>query len=516
MLFLKLVLLLVAIGLVVSAVGSVVYDIYISFELVRLLQRRRPKETTEAVGSERGDASGASALPPPLPAKREVAGKPRRPIRWGFATKLILFAALAAFLRASIIVIPDGAAAVRVSQISGVLPGTLYSGTHVIFPLTQRVENYDVRDRVFFTGSTEGVKVKHEPLVVESKEGLEVGLGLTVRYRVDPRKLNDIQANLPQPLDEEIVAPVATSVFRELAPNYNVRDIFSTKREEFRGRAAQEITERLGNDGIIVKEVMLRKVDLPQEYAQGLEGLLLKEQQDDQTSVDAEIEAKRVKIAESQAEAAKVREVKRAEADAASRVIMAKADSDSMQYTLPLKQKQIEQSRLEAEARKEATIQNAEADAQAKVIDSKAEQQRQALLAQAQADAKVIDGKAEVQRQELLADAQKQTTISNAEAEAEAKQISSKAELESDARLAEAEANRTRVTAKAEAEQLEMQASALKTNPLLVQYTVAQRLSDKVQIMLVPADGKYFFTNDVLQSAIGQNGIPLPHPQGSK
>jgi regulator of protease activity HflC (stomatin/prohibitin superfamily) len=396
------------------------------------------------------------------------------------------------------------------------LPGTLYSGTHLIFPLTQRVEYYDARDRVFFTGSTEGTKEKHEPLTVESKEGLEVGLGVTVRYRVDARKLNYIQANLPQPLDEQIVAPVATSVFRELAPNYIVRDMFSTKREEFRDRAAKEITERLGNDGIIVKEVMLRKVDLPQEYAQGLEGLLLKEQQDDQTSVDAEIEAKRVKIAESQAEAAKVREVKRAEADAASRVIMAKADSDAMQYTLPLKQKQIEQSRLEAEARKEATIKNAEADAEAKVIDSKAEQQRQSLLAQAQADAKVIDGKAEVQRQELLANARKETTVTNAQAEAEAKQISSKAELESDARLAEAEANRTRVTAKAEAEQLEMQASALKTNPLLVQYTVAQRLSDKVQIMLVPADGKYFFTNDVLQQAVGQSGIPLPHPSGNK
>ena len=35
---------------------------------------------------------------------------------------------------------------------------------------------------------------------------------------------------------------------------------------------------------------------------------------------------------------------------------MAQAESDAMQYTLPLKQKQIEQSRLEAEARKQTTI----------------------------------------------------------------------------------------------------------------------------------------------------------------
>ena len=29
----------------------------------------------------------------------------------------------------------------------------------------------------------------------------------------------------------------------------------------------------------------------------------------------------------------------------------------------------------------------------------------------------------------------------------------------------------------------------------------AERLSDKVQIMMVPADGKFFFANDVLRAA---------------
>ena len=87
-----------------------------------------------------------------------------------------------------------------------------------------------------------------------------------------------------------------------------------------------------------------------------------------------------MRIAELQAEAAKAQQVKRSEADAESRVIAAKAESDAMQYTLPLKQKQIEQSKLEAEARKEATVENADAAAQSKVIDSKAEVERRHLL----------------------------------------------------------------------------------------------------------------------------------------
>ncbi len=437
MLFLRFLLLAGGFVLLAGAAGLALYDICLALELDRLLRRR--EEPTRPASSEAA---------PPLPEARR-----RQEVRWGLAVRIAAVAGLSMLLGSSIVVLPDGRAAVCISQISGVRPGTLYAGTHLILPLVDRVESFDIRDRVFATSATEAPHEKLETLTVEAREGLSVGLAVTVRYRIDPGRLGYIQANLPQPVDEQIVAPVVTSVFRELAPNYVVRDLFATKREEFRGRASQIITARLAGDAIVVKEVLLRKVLLPEDYAKGLQDLLLKEEEDDQTAVEADIEKKRVKIAESQAEALKVRQIKRAEGDAQTRVLMAKAESDSMQYTLPLKQKQIEQSRLEAEARKAATIQNAEAEAQAKVIDSKAEQEREALLA-------------------------------------------------------DAEANRIRLTAKAQAEQLQLQADALRSNPLLVQYTVAEKLSDKIQIMLVPNDGKFFFTNDVLRSALDEDHPP--------
>ena len=205
------------------------------------------------------------------------------------------------------------------------------------------------------------------------------------------------------------------------------------------------ITQKLGADGIVVKEVMLRDIQLPEEYAKGLETLLLKEQENDRMGVETELKQKQVKISELEADAAKIQQIKQAEGEAQVRVLQAKGEADSMQYTLPLKEKQIQQSRLEAEARKEATIQNAEAEAQAKVIDSKAENERRKLLA-------------------------------------------------------EAEADRIRVTASADAERMQSEAAILKQNPLLINKIVAERLSDKLQIMMVPADGKFFFANDLLRS----------------
>src|SRR5207237_1534219 len=287
-------------------------------------------------------------------------------------------------------------------------------------------------------------------------------LAVSVRYRLDSKRFDSIHTNLPQPVGEQVVAPVGTTVYRQLAPNYITREIFATKREELRTKAAEAITARLASDGILVREVLLRDLQLPAEYAKGLEGLLLKEQENERLGTGQEIKQKEVKIAELEAEAQKAREVKRAEAQAQVRVLQAKAEADAMQYTLPLKQKQIEQSKLEAEARKEATLQNAEAAAQAKVIDSKAEIERQRNLADAEAN-----------RIRVTADA---------------------------------EANRIRVTAAADSERMKFEAAVLKQNPMLIQKIIAERLSDKLQIMMVPVDGKNFFANDVFRSAF--NGAP--------
>ncbi len=501
MLFLRLLLFVVSFGFVGIAIAVVLYDLYLAFELDRVLRRGNDTPAPAAVsGADSAPGQSADAVDPIVPtAGVSLRRNPNRTIRWASAAKFLTIALALGLLGQSILVVPDGHAAVRISQISGVRPGTLYAGTHLITPLIERASLYDVRDKIFSTAATENPRDKGlEVLTVEAHEGLSVGLAVTVRYRLDPGRLDYIQADLPQPIDDQIVAPVVTSVFRQLGPNYVIRDLFSSKREEFRAQATQLITARLAEDQIVVKEVLLRKVQLPEEYSAGLQGLLLKEQEDDRVTVDQSIEQKKVKIAESQADAQKVRQIKHAEADARTRVLMAQADSDSMQYTLPLKQKQIEQSKLEAEARKQTTILDADAAAQARLKNADAE-----------AQAKVIDSKAEQQRRVLLAAAQNEETIKGAEAAAQAKVIDGKAEKERQTLLADAAANEIRVTSQADAEKLQLEAAALKTNPMLVQLTVAQRLSDRVQIMMVPNDGKFFFTNDVLKSAQAMSNMPL-------
>jgi regulator of protease activity HflC (stomatin/prohibitin superfamily) len=425
MLLFKYLLMTSGIGLIAVAAAIIAYDVFLKLQFRRAV------------------AAGVPVAEP-------------EPVRWRMTVVFFALAWAPMLIAASIAVVPSGAAGIRVSETRGTLSGTLYPGVHFVTPVLEHVETFDTRDKLFTTGVADDSKTPgghaKNALTVQAKEGLSLGMAITVRYRLDPKRLDYIQSHLPQPVETELVPPVVASAWREIAPNYTVREMFSAKREEVRQRAAGIITQKLGKDGVIVEEVMLRDIQLPPEYARGLEDLLLKEQQNDQLSVQTEMQQKQVRISELEAEGQKVQQVKQAEGSAQVRVIQAKSESDAMQYTLPLKEKQIQQSKLEAEARKESTIKNAEAAAEAKVIDSKAELQRRNMLS-------------------------------------------------------EAEANRIRVTAVADAERLKGEAAVLKQNPLLINKIIAEKLSDKIQVMMVPSDGKFFFANDVMKS-FGAPGHP--------
>src|SRR5207248_1691815 len=168
-------------------------------------------------------------------ATREVgplAARPFRPVRARLALQLAAAGALAILITQMIVVIPDGAAGVRISQISGARPGTLYPGVHLITPLVDSVAIYDTREQVYTTLASENPKLKGDILNVQAREGLNVGLAVSVRYRLDSKRLDSIHTNLPQPVGEQVVAPVVSTVYRQLAPNYITREIFATKREE--------------------------------------------------------------------------------------------------------------------------------------------------------------------------------------------------------------------------------------------------------------------------------------------
>lgn len=184
------------------------------------------------------------------------------------------------------------------------------------------------------------------------------------------------------------------------------------------------------------------EVDLPEDYRDGLEKLIAEELESEKMRFTLELKDKRVKASALDAEADKVRREKAAEAAAAEQVIAAKAQEEAMKHVLPFKRKQVEQRGLEAEADKVARIRAAEGNA-------------------------------------------------------EARRIEAVGEADSREKLADAEVYRLEHINKVNAEQMEREGDLIAKNPLLIQKSLADKLSDKVQVIIAPppANGGFIGAN---------------------
>jgi regulator of protease activity HflC (stomatin/prohibitin superfamily) len=279
----------------------------------------------------------------------------------------------------------------------------------------------------------------------QTVEGLSIGVDVAVRYALDPARVVAVAEELPADVGRQLVEPTVDGVLHRTFAKSTVREIFSSKRAEIQKQIEDELRPLLQPDGILVRAVFLGNVDLPREYRAGLESLLAEELSSEKMRYTLELRDKEVKEAGLEADAEKVKREKGAEAAALEQVIAARAQEEAMAHVLPFKAKEIEQRRLEAEA------------------------------------AKI-------------------TRVKQAEGEAEARRIEASGEADSRRKLAEAEAFRIDATGKAESAQLERDSALIEKNPLMIQKTIADKLSDKIQVIIAPPEAGNFFASGLVGS----------------
>ncbi len=296
-------------------------------------------------------------------------------------------------------------------------------------------------------------RIYHPSDSFQSVEGLSIGADITVRYTLDPDKIPTMAQALPEDISGEVAEPIIREVLYRTFSRYTVREIFSTKRQEIHTHIAQELNTRLVGNGIRLKLLTIGKIDLPADYKAGMEKLLAMGLETEQMRYTLELKDKRIRETELEAQAEKVRREKIAEAASEEQIIAAKAQAEAMKHILPFKEKQIQQRTLEAEADKAARLKRAEADAQARRIEAEAEADSRKKLADA-----------EIYRQDRLG--------------------------------------------KVSSEQLARDGAILTQSPLLIQKTLADKLSDKISVIVVPPSTNGGF--------IGENLIGrLPAPAAS-
>jgi regulator of protease activity HflC (stomatin/prohibitin superfamily) len=367
----------------------------------------------------------------------ETFGSPRG--RRLLATGVLLGSVLLLVLRPPMRSVAPGEVGVRINRLTGGF--TLVSeGPALVVPLLHELRRYPLHDQVYrptASATAEGA----EPF--QTIEGLSIGVAVTVRYALDRDRVNEVAKRLPTDVGHDLIEPMVDGVLHHALSRHTVREIFTDKRVEIQDDVEQELRTLLARDGIVVKSLFLGHVDLPAQYREGLEGMLAEELATEKMRYTLQLKEKKVQETALEGDALKIQREKAAEASASEEIIAAKAREEAMKHVLPLKEKEIEQRRLEAEARK-------------------------------------------VQR------------MKDAEGDAEARKIETAAEADSRRKLSDADAYRIEVTGKANSAQMERDSRLIAQNPLLIQKAVADKLSDKIQVIVAPPSAGGFFAGGLL------------------
>lgn len=302
------------------------------------------------------------------------------------------------------------------------------AGTVLVLPGIHQGRRYSTRDQVYRLSESASATGKAP---FQSNEGLSIGVDLTVRWAIDRARIAQMSKQFPDDIESDLVRPAVQGVVYPLLAQHSVREIFSGQRAQIQREISAALGPKLAAVGLLLRGVDMGQVDLPRDYRSQMEKLLAEEVETEKVRYTLELKAAQVKEKQLEGEAEKVRRQKAAEAAGEEQVIAARAQEEAMKHVLPFKHKQIEQRQLEAEADKVARIRTAEGAA-------------------------------------------------------EARRIEAKGEADSRQRLAEAEAYRLELVGKANAGQMEREGVLLAHYPLLIQKTLADKLSDKVQVIIAP------------------------------
>lgn len=198
-----------------------------------------------------------------------------QPVFRTFGLVLLLIGALSGAVR------QVDAGFVGVTKLFGkVQPHVLESGLHVVNPLVEMVE-FDVRTRNYTMSGVhdEGTKSGDDAIRALTSDGLEVVIDLTVLYRLIPEKTPSMLQALGTDYENVFVRPVTRTKIRDNAVYYDAVSLYSSKRDEFQNRIFKSIEVDFKKRGLILEQLLVRNIQLPQSVKTTIESKINAEQE---------------------------------------------------------------------------------------------------------------------------------------------------------------------------------------------------------------------------------------------
>jgi len=194
------------------------------------------------------------------------------PARRGFGlfTLIVVVIGVIVFLAAGPFrTVPAGHVGVK-DFFGSVSSSTLQPGINVVMPMTRVVE---------MSVQTQEIK---EVAEVPSQEGLILSLETSLLFQLDPAKAADIYRTVGREYVSKIVEPQFRSSIREVTASYEAKALYSAEREKIANEIFALFKRLAGERGIVVQQVLLRRIGLPPVVANAIQEKLRREQEAEQ------------------------------------------------------------------------------------------------------------------------------------------------------------------------------------------------------------------------------------------
>jgi len=155
----------------------------------------------------------------------------------------------------------------------------LQSGLHFINPFVD-VERMDVKTQNYTMSGLhdEGQKSGDDAIRVLTTDGLEVTIDLSVLYHVVPADAPKLLRETGIDYEVKIVRPLTRTRIRDNAVYYDAVALYSTKRDEFQQRIYNSIEKDFRSRGLILEQLLVRNITLPQSVKTTIEQKINAEQ----------------------------------------------------------------------------------------------------------------------------------------------------------------------------------------------------------------------------------------------
>lgn len=167
-----------------------------------------------------------------------------------------------------------------VSLFGKVTDTVLSPGLNFVNPLAT-VSEFDVKTQNYTMSADvdEGEKKGDDAIRVLTADGLEVVVDLTVLYRVVSADAPRIYREIGTDYNDKIVRPITRTRIRDNAVYYDAVALYSTRRDEFQNRIYKSIEADFRKRGLLLEQLLIRKINLPASVKLTIESKISAEQE---------------------------------------------------------------------------------------------------------------------------------------------------------------------------------------------------------------------------------------------